>query len=530
MAIQSPEESHGPFSPRSEEDTILESSLESFPASDSPAWVFGKDLPPKPCPSPPPERPRNDSRGFGCLNRLAVRFRKGARPLKDDSSSDRPCRWDPHNHLLSPAFKRPRIVIVGGGFGGLSAAKRLRHAEADITLIDRRNFHLFQPLLYQVATGGLSPANISVPLRAALKRQKNTTVLLGEVVSVDVRQKIVVLRGEKRIPFDFLVLATGSDPNYFGHQEWQPQAPGLKTIEDAIEIRRRVLSLFEEAELESDPSKQQALLRFVVVGGGPTGVELAGALGEIAHQTLRGNFRHLNPAIAEILIVEAAPQILSGYQPWLVERAKSALARLGVSVREQTLVKDIGRHHLIVDVQGKRERIDSQCILWAAGVKASPLGANLATQIGVATDSGGRVPVNSDFSLPGYADVFVIGDLAQLSQDGKPVQGVAPAAIQAGKYVADLLQKRIKDPGFHAPPFQYHDKGIMTSIGRAYGVVQLRRIAFAGFGAWLLWLWVHIVYLTQFTNRMLVVIQWGWNYFTFNRSARLITNPSTGDG
>ncbi|MEY4700138.1 MAG: hypothetical protein RL326_325 [Pseudomonadota bacterium] len=425
---------------------------------------------------------------------------------------------------------RPKIVIIGGGFGGLAVTKQLRHVEADITLIDRRNFHLFQPLLYQVATGGLSPANISVPLRAALKRQKNTTVLLGEVSSVDAREEIVILKNGKRLPFDFLVLAAGSGPNYFDHQEWQPLAPGLKTIEDAIEIRRRVLSLFEEAEFESDPVKQRALLRFVVVGGGPTGVELAGALGEIAHQTLRGNFRNLDPAIAEILIVEGAPQILSGYKPWLAERAKSALARLGVTVRERTLVKNIGRDYLVVDVQGKLERIESRCILWAAGVRASPLGADLASQIGIAPDSGGRVPVSADFSLPGYPDIFIIGDLAKLIQDGKPVQGVAPAAIQAGKYVADVLQKRLKDPDFHPPPFQYHDKGVLTSIGRAYGVAQLRRVAFAGFGAWLLWLWVHIVYLTQFTNRMLVVIQWGWNYFTFNRSARLITNSSAGDG
>ncbi len=409
-------------------------------------------------------------------------------------------------------------------------AKQLRHIEADITLIDRRNFHLFQPLLYQVATGGLSPANISVPLRAALKRQKNTTVLLGEVTSVDTQQKSVVLRSEQHIPFDFLVLATGSGPNYFGHDEWQPQAPGLKTIEDAIEIRRRVLSLFEQAELESDPIKQRALLRFIVVGGGPTGVELAGALGEIAHQTLRGNFRHLDPSIAEVVIIEATPQILNGYKPWLVDRAKTALARLGVSVRERTLVKNIGQDRLVVDAQGKREQIESRCILWAAGVKASPLGAVLAQQAGVTTDSGGRVPVNPDLSLPGHSDIFVIGDLARVTLEGKPVQGVAPAAMQEGKYVASVLQQRIKNSDFRPPPFEYHDKGVMTSIGRAYGVVQLKRLAFAGFGAWLLWLWVHIVYLTQFTNRMLVVIQWGWNYFTFNRSARIITNPSTGDG
>jgi NADH dehydrogenase len=530
MAIQSPEERHRSFSPRSEEDTILESSLESFPASDPPAWVFGKDTSPQPRHSPRPELVHHDSTRTGYLARLVLRFRGRTRPPQDDLSGTTPSFLELDKRVVASTLSRPKIVIIGGGFGGLAVAKHLRHAEADITLIDRRNFHLFQPLLYQVATGGLSPANISVPLRAALKKQKNTTVLLGEVASVDVRQKIVVLRDEKRIPFDFLVVAAGSDPNYFGHQEWQPQAPGLKTIEDAIEIRRRVLSLFEEAELESDSNKQRALLRFVVVGGGPTGVELAGALGEIANQTLRGNFRHLDPAIAEILIVEGSSQILSGYKPWLVNRAKAALARLGVSVREQTLVKDVGQDYLMVDAQGKLERIDSRCILWAAGVKASPLGANLATQVGVATDSGGRVPVNTDFSLPGYTNVFVIGDLARLTQDGKPVQGVAPAAIQAGKYVADVLQKRIKDPEFHPLPFKYHDKGIMTSIGRAYGVAQLRRVAFAGFGAWLLWLWVHIVYLTQFTNRMLVVIQWGWNYFTFNRSARLITNPSTGDG
>lgn len=425
---------------------------------------------------------------------------------------------------------RPKILIIGGGFGGLAVAKRLRRAEADITLVDRRNFHLFQPLLYQVATGGLSPANISVPLRAALKRQKNTAVLLGEVVAVDIRQKLVVLKNQKRLPFDFLVVAAGAGMNYFGHDEWQPEAPGLKTIEDAIEIRRRVLTLFEEAEFESDPDKQRALLRFVVVGGGPAGVELAGALGEIAHQTLRGNFRHVDPSIAEVIILEAAPQILTGYKPWLIERAKAALTRLGVTVRERTLVKKVEHDHLLVDAEGQLERLESRCILWAAGVKASPLGAEIAQQAGVLTDSAGRVPVNSDLSVPGHSDIFILGDLARVMQDGKPVQGVAPAAMQGGRYVAAVLQKRITDPQFTPLPFRYHDKGVMTSIGRAYAIVQLKRLAFAGLGAWVLWLWVHIVYLTQFTNRLLVVIQWGWNYFTFNRSARIITNPSVGDG
>ena len=430
----------------------------------------------------------------------------------------------------STVSKPPKVVIIGGGFGGLAVAKGLRGVTADVTVIDRRNFHLFQPLLYQVATGGLSPANISVPLRAALKRYRNTTVLLSEVVSIDAQRKIVNLKEGKECPFDFLILATGASHNYFGHGEWEAQAPGLKTIEDAIEIRRRILSLFEEAELETDPEKQRALLRFVVVGGGPTGVELAGALGEIAHQTLSGNFRRVDPAIAEVLLVEASPQILNGYKLWLVERAKTALARLGVSVRERTQVKDVAGDHVVVDADGKIERIDSKCVLWAAGVTASPLGRSLAQQVGVPTDSAGRVPVGPDLTLPGHAEIFIIGDLARVLQDGKPVQGVAPAAIQGGEYVAAVLRKRLEDPQFHPRPFQYRDKGAMTSIGRSYAIVQLKRVAFAGFGAWLLWLWVHIVYLAQFANRLLVLIQWGWNYFTLNRSARLITNSAGGHG
>jgi NADH dehydrogenase len=354
--------------------------------------------------------------------------------------------------------------------------------------------------------------------------------MLAEVISIETQQKLVFLKDREPLSFDFLVVAAGSNLNYFGHDEWRSLAPGLKTIEDAIEIRRRILSLFEQAEFEKSPTLQRALLRFVVVGGGPTGVELAGALGEIAHQTLRGNFRHLDPSIAEVLIIEGSPQILNGYKPRLITQAKKALSRLGVSVRESTLVKKIERDHLVVDVQGKLEQIESRCILWAAGVRASPLGLSLAQQAGVAPDSNGRVPVNPDLSLPGHPDIFVIGDLARVMQGDKPVLGVAPAAIQAGKYVGMVLQRRIISPEFHPPPFSYHDKGIMTTIGRAYGVVQLKRIAFTGFGAWLLWLWVHIVYLTQFTNRVLVVIQWGWNYFTFNRSARIITTPATGDG
>lgn len=424
-----------------------------------------------------------------------------------------------------PSSDPLRIVIIGGGFGGLAVAKGLRGLRADVTVIDRRNFHLFQPLLYQVATGGLSPANISVPLRAALKRFRNTTVLLSEVESINIQDRTMRLREGKKCVYDVLVLATGARHNYFGHDEWEAQAPGLKTIEDAIEIRRRVLSLFEEAELETDPEKQRALLRFVVVGGGPTGVELAGALGEIAHQTLRGNFRRVDPSIAEVILVEASSQILNGYRPRLVERAKEALARLGVSVRERAKVEEVAGDHIVVNAEGKLEKISSRCVLWAAGVTASPLGKSLADQAGVPTDSAGRVSVASDLTLPGHPEIFIIGDLARIVQDGKLVQGVAPAAMQGGEYVAAVLRKRVADPSFRPRPFRYHDKGAMTSIGRSYAIVQLQRVAFAGFGAWLLWLWVHIAYLAQFANRLLVLIQWGWNYFTLNRSARIITSP-----
>jgi NADH dehydrogenase len=422
-----------------------------------------------------------------------------------------------------------RIVIIGGGFSGLAAAQHLKGVNAQITLIDRRNFHLFQPLLYQVATGGLSPANISVPLRAALKRQRNMTVLLGEVDRIDVAAQTVTLNGEKTLQYDYLIVAAGSGHHYFGHPEWEQYAPGLKTIEDAIEIRRRVLLLFETAELEEDPRMQDDLLRFVVVGGGPTGVELAGALGEIAHQTLKGNFRRINPASSQILLMEGGAQILSGYSDKLVAKAKRALSGLGVTVRENTLVKEVGDGYILVQSQGRIERIKSRCVLWAAGVKASPLGAVLAQQTGAETDKSGRVFVGPDLSVPGHPEIYVIGDLAAVREARTPLPGVAPVAIQEGEYVASVLQAKLSDSRADMKSFHYRDKGAMTTVGRSFAIVQLRHFAFAGFGAWLLWLWVHIIYLAQFTNRLLVVIQWGWNYFTLNRSARIITNRHSGE-
>jgi NADH dehydrogenase len=392
-----------------------------------------------------------------------------------------------------------------------------------ITLLDRRNFHLFQPLLYQVATGGLSPANISVPLRALFKRRKNVEVLLGGVSDVDVTAKVVTLECGKRIPFDYLVVATGASHNYFGHPEWEAFAPGLKSLEDALRIRSKVLAIFERAELESDPAKQRDQMRFVVIGGGPTGVELAGALGEIAHQTLKDNFRHINPSDAEILLLEATASIMSSYEPDLVQRTRDALHKLGVTVRERTKVKEVRDGIVVVESDGKDEVIRSSCVIWAAGVQASPLGEVLSRQTGSTLDRAGRIHVNRDLTLPNAPDIYVVGDLAHIEQDGAMVPGVAPAAMQMGEYVASVVRARLRSELASVEPFQFHDKGAMATVGRAFAVVQLRRWKFSGFPAWITWLWVHIFYLTQFTNRLLVVIQWGWSYLTRNRSARLIT-------
>lgn len=469
---------------RSEEEIILESSLESFPASDPPAWTTGRDISPE--------------------------------TLTTEGPSAEALR-----------SRRARIVIVGGGFGGLSVARNLRDVNADVTLIDRHNYHLFQPLLYQVATGALSPANISAPLRAVLKHRQNTTVLLAEVTNIDPRRNVVRLANGKECAFDYLVLAAGADHNYFGHQEWKRHAPGLKTIEDAIEIRSRVLSMFELAELEEEPERQRQILRFVVVGGGATGVELAGALGEIAQQTLKGNFRRINPSSSEILIIEGGPQILAGYSPRLVTKAKQNLARHNITVKENALVKEIHSDHLIVECGGMREKIESRCILWAAGVKPSRLGAMVANEVGAAIDRSGKVIVGPDLSIPSAPHIFVIGDLASRQQDGKLIQAVAPAALQEGKYVAKNLRARISGlPADSIQSFTYHDRGTMAIIGRSYAVVQIGKLSFAGYLAWILWLWVHIAYLAQFSNRLLVMFQWGWNYFTHNRSTRIITSPT----
>jgi NADH dehydrogenase len=416
------------------------------------------------------------------------------------------------------------VVIVGGGFGGLYAAKSLKRAPVQVTILDRRNFHLFQPLLYQVATGGLSPANIAAPLRAILKRHRNTRVLLAEATDVDLAQRRVRL-SDGEIGYDTLIVATGARHHYFGHPEWESAAPGLKTIEDATEIRRRVLLAYETAEREPDPALRRALLTFVVVGGGPTGVELAGTLAELARHTLRQDFRDIDPATAQIILLEGTDRVLPLYPPKLSTKASQALVRLGVTVRTQGMVTDVHAEAVTVRTGDATEIVPCRTVLWAAGVQASPLGAILARATGAALDRAGRITVQLDLSLLGHPEIFVIGDLANFPhQGGKPLPGVAPVAMQQGQYVARLIEARLR--GQTLPPFRYRDYGNMATIGRNAAVADFGWLRLSGYLAWLAWLFIHILKLIEFENRILVLFQWAWNYLTRNRSARLITGPS----
>jgi NADH dehydrogenase len=425
---------------------------------------------------------------------------------------------------LPDLSNKHRVVIVGGGFGGLYAAIRLRRAGASVTMIDRRNFHLFQPLLYQVATGGLSPANIASPLRSVLRKQQNTEVMLANVEDVDVAGRRLVFSESHLAPleYDTLVVATGSEFNYFGHDEWQAVAPGLKRLEDATEIRRRVLNAFEKAELETDPQLQRELLTFVVVGGGPTGVELSGAVAELARYTLRRDFRRINPCDAKVLLFEAGPSILTMFPESLRAKAKEALTKLGVEVRTGVRVTDIHEGGVTIEQADQPHDIAAETVLWTAGVKASSLGAKLAASAGQQVDRAGRVSVEADCSLPGHPEIFVIGDLANFTQDGKPLPALAPVAMQQGRYVAELIARRLQNQPA-PPPFHYHDKGTLATIGRAAAVADIGWIKLSGFPAWVTWLFVHLMYLVQFHNRVLVMIQWGYNYFSRGRAARLIT-------
>ncbi|HET7754600.1 MAG TPA: NAD(P)/FAD-dependent oxidoreductase [Anaeromyxobacteraceae bacterium] len=415
------------------------------------------------------------------------------------------------------ATTRPRLVIIGGGFAGLYCARALRRAPLHVTVVDRRNHHLFQPLLYQVATAGLNAADIAGPIRHVLRRQRNAEVLLGDVTDLDLRSRRVQLGDGESITYDFLVLATGVTHSYFGHPDWASLAPGLKTIEDALEIRRRVLSAFEYAERERDAARRGAWLTFVVIGGGPTGVELAGALAEIARHTLREDFRHFDPREARIVLLEGTDRVLPTYAPELSARAKQQLIELGVDVRTSSLVTAIDAEGVFCGA----ERIRTNTVLWGAGVQGSPL----ARALGVPLDRAGRVIVRPDLTVPGHDEVYVVGDLAAVAQEGRPpVPGVAPAAIQEGKHAARNVLASLR--GEPRQPFRYVDKGSLATIGRAAAVADLRGLRLSGFVAWLAWLLVHIFFLIGFRNRVFVILQWAWHYATFDRGSRLITETA----
>jgi NADH:ubiquinone reductase (H+-translocating) len=420
-----------------------------------------------------------------------------------------------------------RVVIVGGGFGGLLAAKDLRYAPVEVTLLDRHNYHLFQPLLYQVATGGLSPANIASPLRAVLRKQKNVRVLLANVTGFDAAQR-EVLTNTGSFPYDTLIVAAGMRNFYFGKNQWAEHAPGLKTLEDATAIRRRVLLAFEKAEASSDPVERQRLMTFVIIGGGPTGVEMAGAIGELAHHTLRRNFRSISPQQARIILIEAGDCILPVYSEKLSRKAVQALERLGIAVRTKTKVTDITAHAVTLQQGEQAETLTAETTLWMAGVQASPLGKTLADATEATCDRQGRVIVEPDLTVKGHPEIYVVGDLAHFShQSPQPLPGVAPVAMQQGRYVAKALVARMH--GKAVAPFHYQDKGSMATIGRGAAVADLHWTQLSGYPAWLAWLFIHLMYIVGFENRLLVFLQWAWCYITRNRTARLITHDVSMD-
>ena len=426
------------------------------------------------------------------------------------------------NHLPERRIAEPpRVVIVGAGFGGLEAALALRHAPVQVTVIDRNNHYVFQPLLYQVATAYLSPADITAPIRNVLRRQQNTEVLLAEVTDVDVANRQVRIRDEttgmeRDVSYDYLALATGAGQSYFGRDDWAAYAPSLKTIPDATALRRKVLLAFEEAEMTPDDAERvRSLLTFVIVGGGPTGVELAGAIAELAHRSLRGDFRHISVASTRIVLVEALPRLLNTFPESLSAKAARKLERLGVEVRTGERVEQVDAAGVVVE----GARIEAATVIWAAGVTASPAGR----WIGAETDRAGRVVVNGDLSVPGHPEIFVLGDTASATgDDGKPLPGVAPVAMQQGRYVGKAIRARAE--GREQPqPFKYFNKGNLATIGRSFAIADFGFLRVSGFIAWVLWLGVHILYLIGFRNRLLVMVQWAWAYFTYEHGARIIT-------
>ena len=425
--------------------------------------------------------------------------------------------------------KRWHVVIVGGGFGGLRAAQAFKSAPADVTLIDRRNYHLFQPLLYQVATGSLSPGEIAAPLRSVFSRQKNTRVLLGEVVDLDPVTKRVMLADGASIEYDSLIVAAGSQTFYYGHDAWREWAPGMKSIEEATNIRHKILYAFEVAERLSDPVQRRAWLTFVIVGAGATGVELAGAIGEIARQTLKNDFRSIRPEEAEIILLDGAPRVLPPFPDDLAHKAQRSLEKLGVEVKTGVMVKDVDREGVTIETHNGTQRLNARTVIWAGGVTVSPLGRTVAKRTNAETDRGGRIKVNPDLTVPNCPDIYVIGDLALLQgPNGKPLPGVAQVAMQQGTYVAKEIVRKLQHET-EIKPFKYFDKGDMAVIGRWSAVANIFGAHISGFFAWIIWAFIHLMYLVQFQSRILVFIQWAIQDLTFNRGARLITGPAATD-
>lgn len=407
----------------------------------------------------------------------------------------------------------PHVIIVGGGFGGLQAAKALGKQAVQVTVIDQNNFHLFQPMLYQVATSGLSPSDIATPLRALLDKQHNTDILMATVTDIDTQEQQVIMDTHQALHYDYLILATGATSNYFGHPEWARLAPGMKTLDEALIGRSRILSAFEVANRTPDPEKRKALLTFVLVGGGPTGVELAGAIAELAHDTLKGNFKHINPGDARIVLIQGPSNLLPSFPVPLAKKTRKRLKHMGVEVITGARVQQIGEK----GVQVEDEQIETENVFWTAGVKASPAGQWLHAD----ADHAGRVKVQSDLTVPGHPNIFVIGDTALAIQDGKTLPGVAPVAIQEGKYVASVIADRLAGNAYQKP-FHYYDKGMLATVGHCFAVVDIGPLHFTGFFAWLIWLTVHLYFLIGFPDRLVVLFQYAWTYFTFQRNARII--------
>jgi NADH:ubiquinone reductase (H+-translocating) len=425
--------------------------------------------------------------------------------------------------------ERWRVVIIGGGFGGLSAAQQLNSDRVDVTLIDRRNYHLFQPLLYQVATGSLSAGEIASPLRSVLSRQNNTRVWLGTVVDIDTDSKNVVLADKTIVPYDSLIVAAGSQTTYFGHNEWQEWAPGLKSIEEATTVRHKVLYAFEVAERLSDPEQRRAWLTFVMVGAGPTGVELSGAIAEIARQTLKNDFRSINPGEAQVILLDGAPRVLMSFPEDLAEKARRALVKLGVQVKCGAMVKHVDNEGLTIEADKRTDSIAAKTVVWAGGISASPLGKIIASRTHAETDKGGRVKVNPDLTIPNHPDIYVIGDLASaMDRNGRPLPGLAQVAMQGGAYAAKAILRKVKGQR-ELPPFHYFDKGSLAVIGRAAAVADVFGAHLSGYIAWLVWAFIHLLYLVTFESRVLVFIQWAIQNLTFSRGARLITGEAPTD-